>query len=438
LSDIVKRQVLRIVFSAIADAPTIVIMTSTPVGRTVVLLAFVIGTSAAVPAKSQSRPLPDAPGTWKPWKPFAAIASARKEQSATPALVKAFEGELLALNAILRRATGVASPVGFSVETWGHLAGYRIAEHAPGQPGAGALPLAGALTFGAFPIFEYERNGKTIREDTGETALQQFLVNQIGRGAIDRGNVSEWSSLDTDAFLKPMPQGEIAGFPRYGDGLIITRDPEALWTPLSQRAALDLVTTARQTVVGEVEESVRVSTARLAVVRDPAYRAQRLKEAQQGAATMPNPQAFLKQIEASIDVEEQSLVKELSPTGGTGKTLADAKRALSEVADWMAELSAAQLAAPACYAATGATLRSRFPTVAAPGCHPLVRPNYGYFDKTLPRSAPQVLIIAGISRCFDTADKSNRDANAPSPAGCAANRALVNTLDKTALRAWLR
>jgi len=51
------------------------------------------------------------------------------------------------------------------------------------------------------------------------------------------------------------------------------------------------------------------------------------------------------------------------------------------------------------------------------------------------RSAPQVLIIAGITRCFDTADKSNRDANSPSPAGCAANRALVETLDKTALLA---
>ena len=69
--------------------------------------------------------------------------------------MKAFEAELLALNAILRRATGVASPVGFSVETWGHLDGYRVFEHAPGQPAPGGLPLAGALTFGAFPIFEY-------------------------------------------------------------------------------------------------------------------------------------------------------------------------------------------------------------------------------------------------------------------------------------------
>jgi hypothetical protein len=30
---------------------------------------------------------------------------------------------------------------------------------------------AGVATPNAFPIFEYERGGRTIREDTGETAL---------------------------------------------------------------------------------------------------------------------------------------------------------------------------------------------------------------------------------------------------------------------------
>ena len=364
----------------------------------------------------------------------------RKDQAATPALVKAFESEMLALNAILRRATGVASPVGFSVETWGHLAGYRVSEHAPGQPAGGGLPIAGGLTFGAFPIFEYQRNGKTIREDTGETALQAFMVNQIGSGLIDGGHVADWGPLDTDAFQKPMPQGEIAGLPRYGDGLIIARDPEALWTPLAQRGALDLVAKARQLVVQSLEESVAASTAQLAVVRDPAYRAKRLAEARESAAAakMPNPQAFIKQIEDSFGIEEASLVKELGPATGTGKNLVEAQRALSEVTDWIAQLSPAELAAPSCYAAKGTTLRARFTTVASAGCVPLVRPNYAYFNKALPRSAPQVVIITGIKRCFDTADKYNVEANSPNPSGCPANRALVETMDKDAIRAWLR
>ena len=409
-----------------------------PARRRVGVLVFLAVVAAAIPVWPQTKTLPDAPGTWKPWKPLATTTGTGREQAATPALLKAFEAELLAFNAIARRATGVASPVGFSVETWGHLAGYRVSEHAPGQPRAGGLPLAGGFTFGAFPIFEYVRNGKTIREDTGETALQGFLINQIGRGLIDRGNVADWGPVDTDAFLKPMPQGEIAGLPRYGDGLVIARDPAALWTPLSQRGALDLVVKARQLAVSGFEESMAAYTAQLAVVRDPAQRAKRIKEAQEAAATMPNPQAFIKQIEASIGVEEASLVKEMSPTAGTGKSLLDAQRALAEVTDWIAELSPAELAAPACYAAKGTTLRARFPTAAPADCHPLVRPNYGYFNTTLPRSAPQVVIITGITRCFDTADKYNRDANSTSPAGCRANRALVETLDMGAVRAWLR
>jgi hypothetical protein len=404
-----------------------------------VLLALLGG---SIPAWSQSRLLPDAPGTWKPWKPLSATTGAggAKEQAATPALMKAFEGELLALNAILRRASGVASPVGFSVETWGYVAGYRVSEHAPGQPAAGKLPIAGGFTFGAFPIFEYERNGKTIREDTGETALQQFLVNQIGGGLIDRGGVADWGAVDTDAFQKPMPQGEIAGLPRFGDGLIIARDPSALWTPLPLRGALDLVVKARQLVVQGFEESMAAQAARLEVVRDPANRAKRLKEAQEGAilAKMPDPQAFVKQMEQAIALEEASLVKELGPAAGTGKNLADAKRALSEVTDWIAELPPADQAAPACYAEKDTTLRARFTTAAAAGCRPLVRPNYGYFNAALPRSAPQVVIITGIKRCFDTADKYNRDANSPNPSGCRANRALIETMDKDAIRAWLR
>jgi hypothetical protein len=416
-------------------------MTLTVLNRSVGVAVLVAGLGG-VSVWSQSRLLPDAPGTWKPWKPLSTTTGGggAKEQAATPALVKAFESELLALNAILRRATGVASPVGFSVETWGWLSGYKVSEHAPGQPAAGKLPIAGGFTFGAFPIFEYQKNGKTVREDTGETALQQFLVNQVDHTISLRTAVEDWGPVDTDAYQKPMPQGEIAGLPRFDDSLIIARDPAALWTPLPQRDALDLVVKARTLVVQELAESVASYTARLAVVRDPAERAKRLKEAQETAvqAKMPNPQAFVKTIEDSIRVEEASLVKELGPATGTGKNLVDAKRALSEVTDWIAQLSPAELAAPSCYAAKGTTLRARFPAVASAACIPLVRPNYGYFNAALPRSAPQVLIITGVKRCFDTADKYNKDANDPSPAGCRANRALIESMDKAAIRAWLR
>lgn len=407
-------------------------------GALLLILLAVGRFGGATLAAPQSRMLPDAPGTWKPWKTFAASSGARQEQGATPALTKAFEAELLKLNEILRAAPAVATPVGFSVETWGNLAGYRRYTVAPGQPAGTAAPISGGLSFGAFPIFEYQRSGKTIREDTGETALQQFRVNEIGRGVIDRGNVPEWNPIDHDAFPQPLPQGEIAGLPRYGDGLVIARDPAALWTPLSLAAALDLVARARQEAVNGYQQSVDAQNARLAVVRDPAWRATRMKEAKTAAATMPNPDEFLKQIEESIKVEEAALVKEVAATSGSGKQLADAKLELAEVTGWTAALSTEEKAAPSCYVAKGTTLRDKFRAAPAAGCHPLVRPNYAYFDKSLPRSVPQVLIIMPITRCFDTANKYNLEANSPSPAGCRANRGLIESLDKAALKAWVR
>ena len=400
-----------------------------------VLLAAVAGT---VPVWTQSRSLPDAPGTWKPWKPFSASGDSRQAQAATPALVKAFEAELLSLNAILRRAPGVASPIGFSVETWGNLNGYHVSEHAPGQPLGAQMPLSGGFTFGAFPIFEYERNGTMIRSDTGETALQLFLVNQIGQGVIDKGKVLEWGPVDTDAFLQPLPNGEIAGLPRYGDGLVIARDAAALWTPLTLRAALEIVVKARQLEVDGAQQSVDAQSARLAVVRDPAWRAKRLKDAEQGAATTADPKAFMKMIEETIELEQATLVKELSPAGASAKRLLETRKAVAEVTDWIAALSPSEQAAPSCYTEKGTTLRSKFQAAPSAACHPLVRPNYAYFNKALPRSTPQVLIITPITRCFDTANKYNREANSTSPAGCRANRALIETLDKDAIRAWVR
>jgi hypothetical protein len=386
------------------------------------------------PGWSQTRYLVDAPGTWKAWKPFSAIASVRTARGATPADVKAFEATLLELNAILRRAPGVATPRGFSVETWGALLGPGLS--VPGKPAGTFLPLAGSLDFGAFPIFEYERAGKVIREDTGETALQIFQVNDPWMGG-GRGP-AEWGGVETDAFMQPALKGEVAGIPLYGDALIIAKSPESLWAPVPLGAALDLVVASRRADVAGYQESLEKFKARLAAVRDPAWKAQRMKEAREAAVRLPKPEEFIASVEASLGIEEASLVEEIGPTGDTGKGLAGARRALDEATAWLAELSPADRAAPTCYAVDARGLRARFRPGLGAGCVAIVRPNYQYFNPALPRSAPQVLSITPVARCFDTANKYNLSANSKSPAGCPANRKLVETMDKDAIRAWLR
>lgn len=398
-------------------------------------LAVVVALGGITAAAQYPKYLTDTPGVWKPWKGLTAIPSARKEQAATPAMVKAFEGELLALDAIAKRTPALAPPIGFSIETWGSLDSNIPYEHAPGQPPPGGLPLMGSWTFGAFSIFEYERGGKVLRSDTGETQLQYFAINQITRDLGERSRVTEFGQVDHDAFLQPQRQGEFAGIPRYGDQLIIARDPEKLWAPLSLRAALDIVVLARSAEVQTRQEVVDKATARLATLRDPKWRAEREKEDQANAPRMPDPQQFLAQTAAARSIEEDALTKELSSTGGAAAGLADARRALEEVTTWIAALSPTEQAAQACYAEKGTSLRTRLRSVPSSGCRPLARPNYGYFDKSLPRSAPQVVLIRGYARCFDTADEYNRQAK---DVGCRANRALVQGIDKDAIRAWIR
>lgn len=390
---------------------------------------------AVTPLLAQTRYLVDAPGTWKAWK-FTATAEARKEQAAPAALVKAVEAELVALSAVLRQAPGVASPRGFSVETSGSLPGYSTS--ASGQPAAARLPVSSTLSFGAFSIYEYDQGGKVVRKDTGETALLQLHVNQLQSWLLRRGGVLEWASVDTNAFLQPLPAGEIAGFPRFGDVLVVKKNPAPLWTPLPLGTALDLVATARRAVLAGEHESVGRFEEALAKVRDPARRAERMKDVTAAAANMPNPAAFIAQMEEALRVEETAILEALGPKGSSTRTLAEAQAALDDVTAWLEALTPAERSEPACYSAAGNSLRTRFRTSPGPGCVPLVSPNYEFFDKSLPRSAPQVLIVTPIERCFNTADKYNQEANSELPAGCPANRRLVETVDRDALLAWLR
>jgi hypothetical protein len=97
-----------------------------------------------------------------------------------------------------------------------------------------------------------------------------------------------------------------------------------------------------------------------------------------------------------------------------------------------AGLSAADKAAPACYAAGGPASLSRFRRGPAAGCDALVRANWALFNKALPRSAPQVLFIMDFKACFIP------DRKDPHVGGCVANKRLLESIDKTALLAWLQ
>lgn len=113
-------------------------------------------------------------GPWRPWH-FTAIDTARQSRGATVAEVQAFQARLQELATLVKRAPAITPPVGFAGELWGALSGHDPAS-GPGR----AVPLAGSLSFGAFPLVEFTRNGRLVNEDLkgGETELLVFQVNR--------------------------------------------------------------------------------------------------------------------------------------------------------------------------------------------------------------------------------------------------------------------
>jgi len=310
------------------------------------------------------------PGRWSAWK-FRAEPFTRRAYGASGADLTAFEAELRALDALIRRASAVAHPVGFSAQTWGNLSGY--AAQAPGQPKGDELPLGGGLTFGAFSIFSYERNGKTIREDGGETELLQFVVNDIQPPVLDgRVRPYEWEDVDTDAFVQPQEKDAVSGFPRYGNIIVIKKRPAPVWVPVPVEQALRLVIAA-----------------------------------------------------------EQKKRRYLVETHGSEAAIKRIEEKIASVEAHIASLRPEDRGAPSCWTARGnGGWGQRFQIGAGPDCRPLVRPNWEYFDRRLPRSTPQVLVIFDVARCYEGRQVER-------PGGCATNRRLLDTIDRQALLDWL-
>jgi hypothetical protein len=394
------------------------------IGHTAVVAALIaLGASSLF---AQVRYLKQEPGTWKPWH-MTVSSDGRRTVKATAPELKAFEAELVKFREILRAAPSAAQPRGYSVEAWGYLASMN----APGQPDVRTLPIPGGVDFGAFPIFEYERRGKTVREDTGETALLLFMVNDITAGIVGKPGPPEWSPLDLGVFTQPKATGQRAGWPLFGDIIVMTKRTGSPWVPVPLAEALAIDRKAAQARRDEAAEVVEKFRQELAKILDPARRAARRAENERNAPTMPDPKAFLAQMAEVERISERATRAELEPSGGSARRLAEADRALAKVDQRIAALTDADGAAPSCFATAGATPETRITRGPAAGCVPLVRSNWDFFDHALPRSAPQIVVVTQARRCYEDAEPTTL------VSGCPANKALLESIDRQKVLDWL-
>jgi hypothetical protein len=387
-----------------------------------------LAASGAGALAGQIRYLPDAPGRWKPWR-FEAYADNRRVSAAKATEVKALEAQLLALNAILRQAPGFAAPMGFSVETVGSL---DVESHGPGQPVAAALPLPGTLNFGAYAVHEWDADGKTKRDDTGETAQVLFFVNQLALPILFEGNgVSEFDHLETDVTLLARPEAAVYGMPRHGSALVIKKNPAPLSVPVSLGESLQLLSKAVSAPLVTSREAVARVQKQYDDATDPAKRAQRIAEFKRLAPMVKDPAYVDKMIKADRQIEA-GLAKMIGPASETTKAMVAVERELAAVTAALDALSAADRAAPACYVAGNIAGPARFTRDLAAACAPVVRPNWKLFNPALPRSAPQLLVIGHFDRCLESRQPAAHQG------GCTANRRLLEGLDQRAVLAWLQ
>ena len=149
---------------------------------------------------------------------------------------------------------------------------------------------------------------------------------------------------------------------------------------------------------------------------------------------MPKGAEFLATMEKSDPQIEAATAARLASGGPEETAVRSAERELQDVDGILTALSPEARRAPSCYDQRASRLADRFRLYAgAPAsCRPLVRPNAGYFDATLARSTPQVLMLSSFTRCL-----RRESATATSRGGCVVNRALVDSMDWDAVRAWM-
>jgi hypothetical protein len=353
---------------------------------------------------------------------------------ARPADVKDLEAQLLRLNAIIKKTDWITNPVGFSVETVGSLdlVSGRFSAIA-GEPALTVRPLPATLNFGAYPVMEFGTGATVKRTDTGETTQLLFFVNQVSQPLFSTPNhsVPEFDALDVDVVRLAPPQPDVFGLPRYGgDTIVIKKTAAPIWVAVTMAETVDLVTRGiDQRLVGERDIVGRLQ-AQYDDFTDPKKRDQRIAEYQKIAPLQKDP-AYVDKMTKMEAAKEKSAATLLPGIASAKAVVTKSEQELAGARAMAAGLSAADKAAPACYASGGVSL-SRFRRAPAPGCEPLVRANWALFNPALPRSAPQLLTITHFESCL-VADRTVLHVG-----GCTANKRLLESIDKAALLAWLQ
>lgn len=387
------------------------------------LIAALLGFSNDAVAK-RFRDSYTTPGFLKAWE-WAGQSGDLEHGGATDAEMKALAGKMLELRELLKASPVAGRPVGYNTILTGHFEPLYLPERHDLK--ARDFPLRALIWFGAFPQ-EFDDNGKLL-PTIGETVLMAFKVNML---PLWGAKPPEWSDQLTDVSLHPRHfKDGLAGLPRFGDLIVLKRNSRPLWVPVSFEESFKLALAQRKQKVAEFEKKAAEIRKEYADYIDPARRAERQENYKLASRSQKDPAAFLAQMDQLERTSGEIMRKQAEGAAPDAEWTwwADAIAKVKEAERDFASLSAEQKAAPACYMDQSKNpnpdtrLLVSFVPVDTPHCRPVIRPNWNYFDPALPRTAIQLLTV-WVRDC--PATKPSKDGN---PAGCAANMALLQSLD---------
>lgn len=287
----------------------------------------------------------------------------------------------------------------------------------PEKTPLGKYPLI--FNTGLYPFHheDVETNGKWRLSVPGETEGIYFEFNRLPEAVHQTPVVTEPRPGDRPPepfYLRPRVTGTWRGLPVYEqEALVVAREGRDLWTPVPMARAL-------KAVLGLLEKDRQSAESRLAGYRKTRDEVMAPEWEQQMRATFEtrngelrtsrpsNYAARLRSLENEIQVTRQRAEAEADPRHDPkGAWYWNPVEAYDEAAKRLAELSGDAANEPACVVELPAAqtdgryvFKGRLvPEREAPGCRPLVRTNWEYFDLSLPRTAPQILVMLSFGRC---------------------------------------
>lgn len=366
---------------------------------------------------------PDEPGAWIAWESSC-------DQVKGP-LLAAWEKQLKAIAALVR-----ACPIFRDIRGY-----YPMLTGCVENPGATTGPYGGTVHLLIWPPVTVERTS------TGEPRVKkEWRYNHPGGMLMIRVNAfgdlafSWFYGEDKEGRFYELPdtRREIAGFPVIG-GFFFVSPPNKppLFTPITRERA-------QRWIIDNLRRQADADASMLASARrqyedfvSPAGKARRAKAIEEAAASQKKPENQELERRHALAIEqrrEQDLKAAATPKPGSPQ--ARTLERLTQLESRLASMSPEERRQPAWYKRHPEGVRrldyGDIVEAGSPGARPLVVPNQGFSDKSLPKTAMQLVSVPGLE---EYESRVKKDATEPT---VRVSLAVIEQMDWRAIAAMLK